>query len=138
MESAFDRVTAALTEWGSIQRGPNWNCPAHEDGKASLTVTRKSDKVVLHCQAFCSTESIIGIIGLSMRDLFDYPKEQQERRLIARYLYRDENGNVLFSKERYEPKDFLVCHPNGNGWAPKLGDARPVLYRLPELNEAVA
>jgi len=138
MDSAFERVTAALTNWGSVQRGPNWTCPAHEDQKASLTVTRKADRVLLNCKAYCPTESIIGILGLNMHDLFDEQKELREKRLIARYLYKDEQGTVLFSKERYEPKDFLVWHPNGNGWAPSLGGARPVLYRLPELNEAVA
>src|ERR1700722_20369378 len=138
MDSAFERVTAALTNWGSVQRGTNWTCPAHEDQKASLTVTRKADRVLLNCKAYCPTESIIGILGLNMHDLFDEQKELREKRLIARYLYKDEQGTVLFSKERYEPKDFLVWHPNGNGWAPSLGGARPVLYRLPELNEAVA
>ena len=35
LETAFDKVTAALTSNGSIHRGNNWRCPAHEDNKAS-------------------------------------------------------------------------------------------------------
>lgn len=47
---------------------------------------------------------------------------------------------MQFSKTRYEPKDFLIWHPVNGGmdWAPKIGDAKPVLYKLRELNEAVA
>ncbi len=50
--------------------------------------------------------------------------------VVARYAYRDERGTELFAKLRYEPKDFRIKRPNGS-WG--LGDARRVMYRLPEL-----
>jgi AAA domain len=143
MDSAYERVIQALTAWGSSKRGTNWNCPGpmhiNGDRKPSLTVTSNGTGVGLHCFTGCSATDITSALGLGMRDLFD-EKDQRERRLIARYLYHDEHGNLQFSKTRYEPKDFLIWHPVNGGmdWAPKIGDAKPVLYKLRELNEAIA
>ncbi len=39
-------------------------CPAHEDRNPSLSVTRGDDKVLLHCHAGCSVESILTAAGL--------------------------------------------------------------------------
>ena len=33
-------------------------CPAHGDQKASLTITDKGNKAVLHCHAGCKTDLI--------------------------------------------------------------------------------
>lgn len=133
METAFDRVTSALVACGSDRKGSNWICPAHDDSKASMTVTKGHEGVVLYCHAGCDTKSIVNTLGLSMSDLFD----KTDPRPIAFYDYKDADGKVLFRKTRFEPKDFRISHPNGNGWEPKIGDATPVLYKLPELKEAI-
>jgi DNA primase len=40
---------------------------------------------------------------------------------------------------RYAPKDFRQRRPDSNGrWIWSLGDTRRVLYRLPEISEAIA
>jgi 5S rRNA maturation endonuclease (ribonuclease M5) len=60
-------------------------------------------------------------------------------RIVATYPYQDEEGRELFQVVRFEPKEFRQRRPDGNGgynW--KLGDVRRVLYRLPELLEALA
>lgn len=59
-------------------------------------------------------------------------------RRTATFTFRDEAGDPLYRTHRLEhpakPKRFEVEHADGNGgWAPKIGDARRVLYRLPEL-----
>lgn len=47
------------------------HCPAHEDRKASLSVSEASDgKVLLYCFSGCTTTDIVSSIGLKMRDLF--------------------------------------------------------------------
>jgi hypothetical protein len=56
--------------------------------------------------------------------------KQQLGKVVAVYRYRDEHGAELFQKLRYEPKTFRVRRPNGS-WG--IGDARRVLYRLPEV-----
>jgi hypothetical protein len=60
-------------------------------------------------------------------------------KILARYPYRDEAGNLLFEVVRLHPKDFRQRHPNGNGsWIWKTKGIRKVLYRLPELITAPA
>lgn len=58
--------------------------------------------------------------------------------IVATYDYTDEKGVLLFQVVRFQPKDFRQRKPDGNGaWIWK-GTERSVLYRLPELIEAVA
>src|ERR1700722_14290010 len=138
MDSAFDRVTAALTNWGSVQRGPNWTCPTSNhtrgDVKPSLTLTRGSNKVLLHCQMGCATRDILEELGLEMTDLFDEELlTETERQEVARYVYQSAEGKALFAKIRFHPKSFMVVHEVASGWVSGLGDAQRVLYRLPEV-----
>lgn len=135
METAFDRVTAALSAHGSTRKGVNWQCPGHEDRQASLTVTQGTDRVLVNCHACCAAEDIVSALGLRMRDLFD---EQEPSREIEQYDYLDLDGTVLYAKVRYEPKNFSIKHPSGTGWQPGIGDAQRILYRLPELVEGIS
>ena len=60
-------------------------------------------------------------------------------RIVATYNYNDELGASLFQVCRYEPKAFRQRRPGGrSGWIWNLDDTRRVLYRLPELIEAIA
>jgi hypothetical protein len=55
------------------------------------------------------------------------------------YDYVDEGGNLLHQTVRYDPKDFSQRRPGGReGWIWNLDGVRLVLYRLPELIEAVS
>ena len=67
---------------------------------------------------------------------------QPNRTLVATHDYTDEAGDLLFQVLRYHPKEpfgFSQRRPDGRGgWIGKLDDTRRVLYRLPELIEAVA
>jgi len=69
---------------------------------------------------------------LRSEGLIGFPK------IVKTYDYRDEIGELLFQVVRFEPKDFRQRRPGGCGWIWKLGDARRVLYLLPELVKAVA
>ena len=66
-----------------------------------------------------------------MKDLF--PEQEGPSKLVATYRYLDENGKLLYEKQRFEPKGFTQRRPNGIGWDYRLGDVRQVLYRLPEV-----
>lgn len=138
METAFNRVTSALTAHGSVKHGSNWSCPGplHQNGdrKPSLQVTSNNVGVGLYCHTGCDTKDIVSILGLCMSDLSD----RVDSRPVADYVYTDADGTVLFKKTRFEPKDFKIFHPSGSGWQSKMGDAIPVLYKLPELKEAIA
>jgi Protein of unknown function (DUF3987) len=55
------------------RRGKGWiaKCPAHEDRKPSLSVDEGADgRVLIKCHAGCSTDDVIGALGLTRRDLF--------------------------------------------------------------------
>ncbi|MDE3023191.1 MAG: DNA primase [Pseudomonadota bacterium] len=46
-------------------------CPAHSDKNPSMTITEKDDgRVLVHCFAGCSVDSILGAVGMTFDDLF--------------------------------------------------------------------
>ncbi|WP_206442950.1 hypothetical protein [Candidatus Protofrankia californiensis] len=111
-------------------------CPAHDDGTASLSVgTGKDGRVLLVCQAGCSTDDVLTAVGLDVVDLFP-PREQTARpQIVASYRYVDEQGTLLFTVHRFEPKTFRQQAADG-AW--RMKGVRRVLYRLPEVLAAIA
>ena len=100
-------------------------CPAHADNKASLTISRKEEKILMHCHAGCDTGSILEAVGLAMNDITNNMQEQswkknlewymQEKapnkgkkgygsgvRITGVYDYRDACGHYLYSKVRFQ------------------------------------
>jgi hypothetical protein len=61
--------------------GAGWSakCPAHEDGRNSLTIHRRDGKWLVHCHAGCSWQEIVAAMGASPRDLFDPDGGKGER-----------------------------------------------------------
>lgn len=125
--------------------GAGWEarCPAHDDSRASLSIADGRECVVLHCHAGCSPEVVVGTLGLEMRDLFRNPTSngngKHKPRIIAEYDYTDDHGVLLFQAVRFDPKDFRQRRPDGfGGWTWKLDGTRRVLFRLPQIIEAVA
>lgn len=45
-------------------------CPAHDDHRASLSITVKDSKILISCHAGCATEDVVAAVKLSMVDLF--------------------------------------------------------------------
>jgi 5S rRNA maturation endonuclease (ribonuclease M5) len=122
-------------------------CPAHDDGKASLSIgSGKDHPVVLHCHAGCDRDAVLDAIGLKWADLCQ-PRETRDEgewtprgTAIAVYDYVDEAGNLLFQVCRTADKQFPQRRPDHTkpkGWSWKLGDVRRVPYRLPKLLEAM-
>lgn len=128
---------------GVRKDGRGWKalCPAHNDRKPSLKIDEAEDgKVLLKCFAGCGTEDIIAAIGLKMSDLYPEPKQRpvDPGRVVATYDYRDASGKLLFQVCRTADKHFFQRRPDGKGgWITGLGDVKPVLYRLPEVLQAV-
>jgi putative DNA primase/helicase len=62
------------------------------------------------------------------------------KRIMATYDYVDEDGTLVYQVVRYtNPKTFSQRRPNGhNGWLWDLKGTRRLLYRLPEIREAIA
>jgi AAA domain len=56
------------------------------------------------------------------------------KRLIAKFDYKNEQGNLLYQVLKYEPKSFSQRRPDGKGgWINNVDGVRRVLYRLPEI-----
>ena len=146
-------------------------CPAHPDKEASLSINydEKENKTLLYCHAGCETKEILDRVGLKITDLFDKPMDSNTkskgRNIEKVYQYRDPEGNVLFEKIRFIPKQFsqrryvkgmtiwglekgkyYETYSGSNEYSMKerLGaktieveGVEPVLYNLPELLQAI-
>jgi len=142
MSGALDKLRETLEVHGykPTDRG-EVRCPAHDDQRASLSISEGDDcRALVHCHAGCTPEAITAALGLTVRDLFPPGSSNGKRREVATYPYTDETGELLFEVVRFLPKDFRQRRPDGHGsvvW--KLGkDTRRVVYRLPAIVEAVS
>jgi putative DNA primase/helicase len=125
---------------GGHKTGNGWqaHCPAHDDGKASLSIS-DGDKgsPVVKCFAGCSQSDVIA--ELERRGLWQRKSGTAKKKIVASYNYTDESGNLLFQVCRFEPKDFRQRKPDGNGgWTWSVRGVTPVPYKLPDLAEAIA
>ena len=110
-------------------------CVAHKDDKSSLTISEENNKILLHCHAGCDTKDILSRIGLTEKDLFNNePKEKPK--VVAEYIYTDENKEPLFKVLRYEPKNFIQAKYENGKWIFKMENAKYVLYNLPKVVES--
>ncbi len=123
---------------GVRQHGDSYQarCPAHDDRRASLTVsTGKDGKVLLHCHAGCTPESILAAMKLGWECLFvdaaNPTTSKSKPQIVQTYDYHDAKGELLFQTVRYLPKDFRQRRPDGRDWTWNLRGVTPVLYRLP-------
>lgn len=130
----------------SKKQGGGWmaRCPAHKDGNPSLAIDEKDGRTLVKCFAGCSSDAIIGSVGLTWKDLS--PEEKQssapsqakpQLQLVATYKYTTENGDTLYEVQRFKPKTFRQRRPDGKGgWVYNMTDVRRVPYRLPEVLKA--
>jgi 5S rRNA maturation endonuclease (ribonuclease M5) len=135
----LERVQQALEQVGSKKQGAtNWTCPAHNDTRASLSLSRgRDDRALVRCHAGCELDAILDALGLQKTDLF--PERPAKAEIVATYDYTDEGGKLLYQVVRFEPKQFRQRRPDGaGGWTWNLKDTRRVLFHLPRLREAIA
>lgn len=75
--TAFRNVVDALVSQGLIVQDRDntamAQCPAHNDGRPSLSVRKIEGQVLLYCMAGCSTQSVVDALDMKMADLFDDP-----------------------------------------------------------------
>lgn len=127
-------------------------CPAHDDQNPSLSIKEEKGKILLHCHAGCTTESIVSALGLSLSDLFtsEEPESKDISRpnsslsnspnpakrrdeTVATYEYQNAKGMPLYRVMRTASKQFFQERWTGSKWERGLNGVKPVLFRLPEL-----
>ena len=138
------QVTELLSRLQQVKKaGSGWSarCPAHEDQRSSLSISTGNDgRLLVHCHAGCSTEAVVGKIGLNLADLMPNINGNGRQhgngklKIETQYDYADEAGELLYQVCRMVPKDFRQRRPkDGGGWEWKIGNVRRVLYRFREL-----
>lgn len=140
---------------GASKSGDNWSCrcPAHDDKRASLSITEKQDgKLLVHCHAGCDQGLVIAELkalgfwssAKPTPEVLPPPPVQinigaGKGQIAATYDYVSEDGELLYQAVRYEPKDFRQRQPlPGGGWLWSIKGVQRTLYRLPEVLAAVA
>ncbi len=109
-------------------------CPCHTDNNASLSVSEKGGKILLHCFAGCEPSDIMESLGLTMQDLFnDKPTPTEAFQSgpatqEAEYIYRGTMKKVKFRKPDGS-KFFTWYHKDGTAWVKGRGDKIPGLYQ---------
>ena len=152
--TAYERLVDALGERGSrvderSDGRAQCHCPAHDDNRCSLSVSRIDGSVLVYCHAGCQTADVLAAVGLAMSDLFDdrkgatydYPDGRRVRRTADKRFWQEGNtkGRSLFHVDRigdaetvYVPegeKDVLAIEAGGGvAVCPAMGagKARPV------------
>jgi hypothetical protein len=67
----LENLLAKLPSAKQSSSGWSARCPAHDDHKASLSISQTNDGIVLlKCHAGCSINEVVDAIGLEIRDLF--------------------------------------------------------------------
>ena len=145
--NAYEAILERLGE-AVVRRNGNQakaRCPIHDDRRASLSIgvgTKGDPCAVLCCQAGCETEAVLAAMGLEAGALYDSWWEPSRNGSswdpVAVYSYANEDGEVLFEVGRFVGKRFFQRRPGRSDWKGGIEGVRRVLYRLPQVIEAVA
>lgn len=154
MSIAYEGIlaVAAVTRRNGSQaeaRCPHLSGHEHDDRSAGLGIgvrTSGDPGAVIYCQAGCDVEDVMRAWDLPMAALFDSWWEHRngsghraQTKIVESYDYVDGEGRLLFQVCRKSPKGFSQRRRSGNGgWVWDLKGTRRVLYRLPQVAEAVA
>lgn len=109
-----------------------WHCKVCNIGGHAFDLVKKKLGCIDFPEVLREIGAKFGITGNGSK-----PRSANRGMLVKRYAYQDANGSALFFKNRYEPKGFSICRPDGSGgFLNDMGGVAPVLYRLPEVRAA--
>ena len=124
MRTATERLVEALAShhvkpYRDVYRA---KCPAHDgDSHDSLSLRQIEGQALVHCFGHCQTADVLAALNMTMADLFDTPRG-------VTYTYTDPTGQP--TRYVHRPPDKRIKQSGIKGG--------PVLYRLPNVLEAVA
>ena len=90
---SYDAILEALNNHGKKVRRAGRKamaqCPAHDDGRPSLSVTHDGDKTLIYCHAACPPGAIMAALDLPLSELWDDQREATFDNLIGYKLLID-------------------------------------------------
>lgn len=124
------------------QHGNNWTakCPAHDDTNPSLSISpgTEPDQILMHCHAGCTIDDITAALGMTPKDLYaSKPSRTSELVELEQYTYQNADGTPVMRVHRYQPKTFRQSSWTGSTWTWGTKGVEPVLYRLPQVIQAI-
>ena len=122
-------------------------CPFHDDKNPSLSVNADTGQYnCFGCDVQGDAFSFYGrknnldpkkdflVILAGIADEFSIRNGNgQPSKVVCRYDYQDEVGNVVYQIERLEPKSFRIRQPEGQGWVYNAKGVKILPYHLPEV-----
>jgi hypothetical protein len=152
----MDTETIAKALGNAKQVNGQWvcSCPVLGHGRGngdknpSLSITESDGKVLFHCHGGCDQRDVFDAVRA--RDLLPTTPKREEISftqhqapvLEKEWLYRNEDGDTLFTKRRYKTSDakgktYSIHRVDAQGKRiAGLKDTRIVPYQLPELLDA--
>ena len=152
----MDTETIAKALGNAKQVNGSWvaSCPVPGHGRGngdknpSLSITESDGKVLFHCHGGCDQREVFDAVR--SRDLLPTTPKREEISftqhqapvLEKEWEYRNEDGDVLFTKRRYKTQDakgktYSIHRVDAAGKRlAGLKDTRIVPYQLPELLDA--
>ena len=151
-----DTETIAKALGNAKQVNGQWvaSCPVPGHGRGngdknpSLSITESDGKVLFHCHGGCDQRDVFDAVRernllptIAKREEISFTQHQAPV-LEKEWLYRSEDGDVLFTKRRYKTNDakgktYSIHRVDAQGKRiAGLKDTRIVPYRLPELLDA--
>lgn len=128
-----------------------FHCERHDDKHASLLINEKKNCwMCAPCggrgNAWALAAFLAGVepsnkpaVASWLRDhgLSTRNSGEPRAQIVETYPYTDEEGRLLYEVVRLKPKGFRQRRPDGREWAWNMNGVRRVLYRLPEVLQAV-
>jgi len=134
---------------GAKQSGDSWTAPCplpgHKTPAGHVTAKDGGDKALIYDQggkhAYQDYCQAWGFDSLAYSDS-DIGPEPRQKTLVATFNYEYEKGKEAYQIRRFDlgngRKTFEVWHKKDGKYVPRLPKGqKPILYRLPELQEAV-
>lgn len=121
--TAYERLHDALVQAGRTVKDNGHGkcvaqCPAHDDGNPSLSVTGIEGSVLLYCHAGCEIDDVLAALNLAKSDLFDnrrdttyeYPGGRVVRRRANKQFPQSGNkaDRTLFRADRVADADHVL------------------------------
>jgi len=95
-KSNLDSILSRLKNVRRVKGGWQACCPAHDDRRASLSISVGDDgRVLLHCHAGCDVRDVASALGLEMRDLFPQPERSDTHRGATSMNSKEETFDSL-------------------------------------------